>query len=58
MAAVPIVEIALAIWLPLREKNNEESIPVSSAKGFRDSFSLSDKIRALKYEHHVIHDKN
>jgi len=28
LAAVLIVEIALAIWLPIREKNNQEITPV------------------------------
>ena len=32
LAAVLIVEIALAIWLPIREKNNEEITPVKGAK--------------------------
>lgn len=32
LAAVLIVEIALAIWLPIREKNNEEITPIKEAK--------------------------
>ena len=50
LAAVLIVEIALAIWLPIREKNNEEITPV---KGAKPGLHFKLFVKMLNLEHHL-----